>query len=147
MQTNQTNASLKTETSASMRVFGNNDLTGVIMSFYASNWGLRPPSLVSRGFKALVRARVRSSLYMCNCNGLWRVCLATGGVEYLAETPFGNPDDQDDYLSGQRSTTVDGAVVGGRYWGYGRPGAGLALRSDRLRLARAAIDARWPIGA
>ena len=111
MQTNQTNTSLKSETSASMRVFGNIDLTGVIMSFYASNWGLRPPSLVSRGFKGLVRARVRSSLYMCNCNGLWRVCLATGGVEYLAETPFGNPDDQDNYLSGQRSTTVDGAVV------------------------------------
>ena len=94
-----------------MRVFGNNDLTGVIMSFYASGWGLRPPSLVSRGFKGLVRARVRSSLYMCNCNGLWRVCLATGGVEYLAETPFGNPDDEDDYLSCQRATTVDGAVV------------------------------------
>ena len=111
MQTNQTNTSLKSETSASMRVFGNIDLTGVIMSFYASNWGLRPPSLVSRGFKGLVRARVRSSLYMCNCNGLWRVCLATGGVEYLAETLFGNPDDQDNYLSGQRSTTVDGAVV------------------------------------
>ena len=111
MQTNPTNTSLKTETSASMRVFGNNDLTGVIMSFYASGWGLRPPSLVSRGFKGLVRARVRSSLYMCNCNGLWRVCLATGGVEYLAETPFGNPDDEDDYLSCQRATTVDGAVV------------------------------------
>ena len=111
MQTSQTNTSLRTETSASMRVFGNNDLTGVIMSFYASGWGLRPPSLVSRGFKGLVRARVRSSLYMCNCNGLWRVCLATGGVEYLAETPFGNPDDEDDYLSCQRATTVDGAVV------------------------------------
>ena len=115
MQTSQTNTSLKTESSASMRVFGNNDLTGVIMSFYASRWGLRPPSLVSRGFKGLVRARVRNSLYMCNCNGLWRVCVATGGIEYLAETPFGNPDDEDDYLSGQRSTTVDGAlfVTGG----------------------------------
>ena len=87
MQTNQTNTSLKSETSASMRVFGNIDLTGVIMSFYASNWGLRPPSLVSRGFMGL---GPRGSAVLSTC----ATATAFGGFardrrcQYLAETLF-----------------------------------------------------------
>lgn len=112
----QTTANAQSLATAVKCVFDSTDMTGSILSFYASAWGLRPLSLVSRGFKDLVRARVRSSLYMCNADGVWRLCVASGRVEKLATTPFRGTDmtwgsNPDASLCGQQATTMDSAVV------------------------------------
>ena len=96
-------------------VLDNTDLTGTIVSFYATSWDLRS-LIVSRSLKDIVRARVRRSLYICNAEGVWRVCVATGHVEKMAATPFHGtgmvrPGEPERQLRGHQATMVDGVVV------------------------------------